>query len=119
MVKSSRPVAPSALNVAMTSRRRSIWLLTALATPTPPTRSAARPTRVRNWVKRLMVRSSCGEGLPRVRISPPAALRQRSSRIVGQGSRGAIVGGVVRQLYPIDPAHQTAGLQQLGRAHAG
>src|SRR6202162_5232577 len=57
----------------MTSRRRSIWLLTALATPTPPTSSAARPTKVRNWVKRLMVRSSCGEALPRLRISQPAS----------------------------------------------
>src|SRR6187549_746905 len=52
--------------------RRSIWLLTALATPTPPTRSAARPTRVRNWVKRLMVRSSCGDALLLLRIHQPA-----------------------------------------------
>src|SRR6267378_797177 len=84
MVKTSRPVAPSALKVAMTSRRRSIWLLTALATPTPPTRSAARPTSVRNWVKRLMVRSSCGEALPRLRISLPLAGWEIRSR--GNGS---------------------------------
>ena len=117
-MKTSRPVAPSALNVAMTSRRRSIWLLTALATPTPPTRSAARPTRVRNWVNRLMVRSSCGEALLRLRISQPAS-RQRASHLVDQRGGGAIVGRVVRQFYPIDPPDEAAGLQQSGRAQGG
>ena len=118
MVKTSRPVAPSALKAAMTSRRRSIWLLTALATPTPPTSRAARPTRVRNWVKRLMVRSSCGDALSRLRISQPAC-GQRGSRVVGQRGRGAGAGGGVRQLDPVDPAHQAAGLQQFGGAQAG
>ena len=46
----------------------------------------------------------------------PAGLRQRASRIVDQRGRGAIVGRVVRQLDPIDPAHQAAGLQQSGGA---
>ena len=70
---------------------------------------------MRNWVKRLMVRSSCGEALLRVRISHPR-FRQRLSRVAGKRLRGTVVGRVVRQFYPIDPAHQAAGLQQLGRA---
>ena len=70
-----KPVAPSAFSVAMTSRRRSRWLLTALATPTPPTISAVRPTRVRNWVKRSTLRSSRGEALVR-RADFPAGLGQ-------------------------------------------
>jgi hypothetical protein len=94
MVKTSRPVAPSALNAAMTSRRRSIWLLTALATPTPPTSSAASPNL-------------------------PAGLRQRGARLVDQRRGGAIVGGVVRQLDPVDPAHQATRLQQPGSAQGG
>src|SRR5215213_9251372 len=94
----------------MTSRRRSMWLLTALATPTPPTRRAARPTSVRNWVKRWMVRSSCGEALLLLRIHQPAsggaqarfadenarAQSDIAGKLVGLGADGAadLVAGV-------------------------
>jgi len=43
--------------------------LTLVGDADAPTISAARPTSVRNWVKRLMVRSSLCEALPRLRIS--------------------------------------------------
>jgi hypothetical protein len=46
--------------------------------------------QVRNWVKRLMVRSSCGEALSRLRISQPASGR-RFARSSTSG-RGALVG---------------------------
>ena len=49
----------------------------------------------------------------------PPRSRQRLSRVAGQRLRGAVVGRVVREFYAIDPAHQAAGLQQLGRAQAG
>ena len=49
----------------------------------------------------------------------PAGLGQGAARIVGERGRGAIVGGVIGQFYPVDPAHQAARLQQLGRAQAG
>ena len=106
----SRPVAPSALNVAITSRLRSRWLFTALATPTPPTSSAARPTSVRNWVKRSTLRSSCGEALLRVRISQPAcgSAARASSATAWRRASSA----VLRQPQAIVPAHQTARLQQ-------
>ncbi len=63
--------------------------MTALATPTPPTRSAVSPTSVRYWVKRSTLRSSAGEALVRLRIG---------------------------QAQPVVPAHQRAWLQQAGRA---
>ena len=62
-----------------------------------------------------MVRSSCGEALLRLRISQPAS-RQCCRRLVDQRGRGAIVGRVVGQFHPVDPAHQAAGLQQSGGA---
>jgi hypothetical protein len=49
----------------------------------------------------------------------PAGLRRRMSRIIDQRRHRAIVGRVVRQLYPVDPVHQAAGLQQPGSAQAG
>ena len=73
MANTRPPLAPSDLSVAITSRLRSRWLFTALATPTPPTRSAVSPTRVRNWVNRSMLRSSAGEALLRLRTSQPAS----------------------------------------------
>ncbi len=76
-----------------------MWLLTALATPTPPTNSAARPTKVRNWVNRLMVRSSCGEALLRLRISQPAsgnAFRTSSISAVAARSSVALSGSFRR-----------------------
>ena len=48
----------------------------------------------------------------------PARFRQRTARIVDQRRSGAIVGGVVRQLDPVDPAHQATGLQQPGGAQS-
>ena len=68
-----RRIAPSAFSVAITSRFRSMWLFTALATPTPPTSSAVRPTSVRNWVKCSTLRSSAGVALVRARICQPAS----------------------------------------------
>ena len=70
-------------------------------------------------MKRLMVRSSCGEALARLRISQPASRRGAARASSIKCGRGAIVGGVVRQLDPVDPAHQAAGLQQAGGAQAG
>src|SRR5512141_2562920 len=64
----------------MVSRLRSRWLFTALPTPTPPTKSAVRPTMVRNCVKRSTLRSSCGEALLRPRMSQPAAGLQQAGR---------------------------------------
>ncbi len=49
----------------------------------------------------------------------PAGFRQRGARSIGQRRGGAIVGGGVRQLDPVDPAHQAAGLQQPGGAQRG
>ena len=72
---------------------------------------------MRNCVKRLMVRSSCGEALLRVRISHPACGNAVRASL-GQRLRGAVVGGVVGKFDAVDPAHQAAGLQQLGRAQA-
>ena len=100
--------------VAMTSRLRSRWFFTALATPTPPTSNAVSPTRVRYWVNRSTSRSSCGEALVRVRMSQPAcgkcAARLRRHRL------GCGVGVVARrQPQTVMPAHQAAGLQQSGR----
>jgi hypothetical protein len=59
--------------VAITSRRRSRWPFTALATPTPPTSSAVKPTSVMYCVKRSTFCSSEGEALLRVRMSHPAS----------------------------------------------
>ena len=69
------PVAPTLLRVARSLRLRSTKPRTALATPTPPTTRAVRPTRVRNWVKRCRFLSNWGETLERVRISQPASGR--------------------------------------------
>ena len=50
--------------------------------------NAANPTSVRNCVKRLMVRSSCGEALSRERISQPACGKaRRASSVSRAGSR--------------------------------
>ena len=49
----------------------------------------------------------------------PAGLRQCASRIVDQRGRRALAAGIVRQLDPVVPAHQAAGLQQSGRMQRG
>jgi hypothetical protein len=46
----------------------------------------------------------------------PAGLRQRGARIVGQRRGGPVVRAVIREPHAIDPAYQTAGLQQRGGA---
>ena len=97
----------------MTSRLRSRWLFTALATPTPPTSSAVSPTRVRNCVKRSTLRSSAGEALVRVRISQPAS--GNCALAAATALRGVARAGL-RQSQAIVPAHQAAGLHQAGRA---
>ncbi|MGY4484169.1 hypothetical protein ACVWWR_003360 [Bradyrhizobium sp. LM3.2] len=99
MPNTSRPVAPTAFKAAITSSLWSIWLLTALATPTPPTSSAARPTSVKNCVKRLILRSSCGEALERLRTSQPAcgaALRASAMKVSVSRSLLAISGSFTR-----------------------
>ncbi len=49
----------------------------------------------------------------------PAGLGQRTSRIVDQRGGRALAARMVRQLDPVDPAHQAAGLQQPGRMQRG
>src|SRR6516225_3857909 len=90
MAKMRPPPAPSALRVAIVSRLRAKWLATALATPTPPMSSVARPTSVRNCEKRSTLRSSCGDALLRL-----------------------------RQSQSVLPAHQAAWLEKTGCAQRG
>ena len=71
--KASAPVAPTDFNVAITGRLRSTKARTALATPTPPTASAVRPTSTRNCEKRSRFLENCGETFERVRTSQPAS----------------------------------------------
>src|ERR1035438_5841132 len=74
--------------VAITSRLPSRWCLAELATPTPPTSRAVRPTSVRYWENRSMLRSSCGVALLRVRISQPASGLSALAASAGSPGRG-------------------------------
>ena len=66
-------VAPMLLKVAMILRRRSTYVATALAMPTPPTSSAVRPTKVRNCRNRSSVRDTWGDGSRLSRtVKPPS-----------------------------------------------
>ena len=62
-----------------------------------------------------MLRSSCGEALERLRISQPAC-GAGAARIRDEGSVARVAVAGVRQLHPVEPAHQAAGLDQAGRA---
>ncbi len=68
-----RLVAPMLFMVAITLRRLSMNVATALAMPTPPTSSAVRPMRVRNCRSRSSVRLTCGEGSRRSAMVNPAS----------------------------------------------
>ena len=109
------PVAPTAFIVAKSSFLASTKRRTALATPTPPTSSAVRPTRVRNWVKRSRLRWKPGAALARERISQPASRCSRRGGGEQRLERG-VVGGGRRQRDAVGPAHQAAGLEQAGGA---
>jgi hypothetical protein len=61
----NRPARRPTLSVAMTPRLVSRKARAELATPTPPTISAVRPTSVRNCEKRSMLRDSAGAALSR------------------------------------------------------
>ena len=101
--------------VAITSRLRSRWPLTALATPTPPTRSAVSPTSVRYCVKRSTFCSSAGEALLRLRISQPASGKLACAAVV-DCRHGGVAAAAAGKLHAVMPAHEAAGLDQLGRA---
>ena len=69
-------------------------------------------------MKRLIVRSSCGEALSRERTSQPACGSAcRASSI--KPRRVAVAVDVVGQLDPIGPAHEAARLDQLRGAKPG
>jgi len=78
----------------------------------PPTRSAARPTSVRNWVKRLMVRSNCGEALRGYESPSPLRATSFVHRRPARSRRDRW--RCCPAISPVVPAHQAAGLQQFG-----
>ena len=94
MANTVPPGAPRAFSVARLGRLRSTAADTALATPTPPTTSDVRPTRVRNWVSRERLRSNSGDTLRRVRTSQPAcgncAFTASTSRVRPVSPTGAV-----------------------------
>ncbi len=91
------PGAPRLFRVAIEARLRSTKARTALATPTPPTRSAVRPTSVRNWVKRSMLRAKRGSALRRERTSQPASGRAwRASLITRSTAASSPCGSITR-----------------------
>ena len=111
----AQPVAPSAFSVAITSRRRSRWPLTALATPTPPTSSAVEADQREILREALDVALERGRGVG-ARAHLPAGFRQLRLRRGRHGAHAGIGGVIVGQAQAIMPAHDAAGLQQAGRA---
>ncbi len=82
-------VAPMLFMVAMTLRRLSMNVATALAMPTPPTSSAVKPMNVRNWRRRSSVRLTCGDGSRRSATVKPASgnsVPMRSRRLPSSAS---------------------------------
>src|SRR3954451_2362492 len=104
----------------MDARLRSTKPRTALATPTPPTKRAVSPTRVRNCVNRSMFLAKRGSALRRARISPlewgsrPAAAAQPAGAVAGPLHAGA-----ARRVRPQDqalgPAHEAPRLHEPPR----
>ncbi len=104
--------------VPMASRLRARCAATALATPTPPTSSVVRPTRVRNWREALDIAFELRRGLA-PRADFPAGIRERGLGRFLDRRHCAIAAIGRRQPQPVLPAHQAAGLQQPGGAQRG
>ncbi len=100
--------------VPMASRLRAKCAATAFATPTPPTSSVVNATRVRNWVKRSTLRSSCGDALSR-RADLPTGVGKGRLRLFVDRRHGAVA-RVRGEAQPVLPAHQAAGLDEAGGA---
>ncbi len=100
--------------MAITLRRRSMKVATALATPTPPTRRAVRPKKGQELAETLERPAYLWRGIAAVGDGEAGIGERRLGALPECGESGGAFAGLVRQLQSVAPAHERARLHEAG-----